>query len=66
MPKQAPLFDAHDAVTLAPAALDLVDEIRADVAPDGDGGKRVTRAELARLIAKVGRLLASLTGALLS
>ena len=46
-----------DAKTLSPAALALAKEIGDALAPDGDGGKKVSKAEARRIFTKLGELL---------
>ena len=51
------MLTADDARTLSPAAIALAHEIIAALAPDGDGGKKITQAEGKAILAKLGRLI---------
>jgi len=58
-------LDADDAVTLSPRAQALARELTAALAEDGDGGKRITRAEKRRIVTALGELLICLVRDLL-
>lgn len=60
------MFNPEALVNIGTDAVSLANEIRAAVAPDGDGGKKLTKREIAALVPKVTKLLGDLTKALLS
>ena len=51
------MLDFNDARTISPAAIALAQAITEALSPDGDGGKRITRAEGRKVLGKLGDLL---------
>ena len=51
------MLTADDAKTLSPPAIALANEIIAALAPDGDGGKKITRAEGKAILTRLGKLI---------
>ena len=59
------MLTADDAKTLSPPAIALANEIIAALAPDGDGGKKIARAEGKAILVKLDKLIVVLVGDLL-
>ena len=59
------MLTADDAKTLSPPAIALAKEITEALSPDGDGGRKITRAEGKAILVKLGKLIVVLVGDLL-